>query len=190
MGISQDLVSSMAGSIDAATDFILMLKARVTAARQLADERYQTIREKEAEVYARDEQVVHFQGVVAERDATITDRNEQIEVLVTLADELRAQVTSLGGSLVETEARYQEQLVLAAAAQQERAAAELARVEAEAIAQRLSEERQAALAAAEQRLAEKEALIAAEEEEERIDAIEMGRLSAAIERLKEAATES
>lgn len=189
MGISQVFISSATQTIDDAANFILMLKGRVTAARQLTATRDLTIIEKDETISARDETISATTATIAARDATIFERNGQVDALVTLTDELRTQVTGLGGSLAETEARYQEQVTLAAAAAIERAAAEEARIAAEVHHQELHREKAEALAAAEQRLAEKEALLAEEEEEERLDAIEMEKLAAAIERLKAAATE-
>ena len=162
MGINAALITSLTGAVDGATEFIRSLKGRVAASRALRLVREATIVEKDA--------------VIAARDTTIVERNAQNAALLTLADDLRAEVLVLGGSLAASEAAYQEQLLLKDAALAERALADAARLQAE--------NARAAL------LAEKEALLVAEEEEERLDAIEIAKLQDAIGRLAAEATEA
>jgi hypothetical protein len=162
MGLNSSLIVSLVTAVDGASEFIKGLKLRVKAARDLVVVREVTIAEKDT--------------IIAARDTTIVERNAQNAALLTLADDLRAEVLALGGSLAASEAAYQELLHLKDIAIQERIASEAERVLAVAEATAL--------------IAEARALEAAEAEEERLDAIEIGKLQEAIARLAAEATET
>jgi len=162
MGLNSSLIVSLVTAVDGASEFIKGLKLRVKAARDLVVVREVTIAEKDT--------------IIAARDTTIVERNAQNAALLTLADDLRAEVLALGGSLATSEAAYQGLLRLKDIAIQERIASEAERV--------------LAVAAATALIAEARALEAAEAEEERLDAIEIGKLQEAIARLAAEATET